>query len=65
MTTELVVLLTLLMIVIVGVFKTPTRTFDEAGPKLGMRIEKQLETGAGFTVISQSKPNPVTWGRKQ
>lgn len=65
MTTELVVLLTLLMIVIVGVFKTPTQTFEEAGPKLGMRIEKHLETGAGFTALSQSKPNPVTWGRKQ
>lgn len=65
MTTELILLLSIMVFIIAGVFKTPTQTFEVAGPKLGMRIEKHLETGAGFTALSQSKPNPVAWDRKQ
>lgn len=65
MTTELVILLTLFVIVIVGVFKTPANTFEKAGPKLGMRIEKQLETGVDFSAKTQGTPNPVSWGPKR
>lgn len=65
MTTELVILLTLFMIVVVGIFKTPTETFEKAGPRLGMRIEKNLETGNGFTARTQNSPYPVRWTKKQ
>lgn len=64
MTTELVILLTLFVIVIVGVFKTPANTFDQAGPKLGMRIEKHLETGPGFTDKTDGTPNAISWTKK-
>lgn len=63
MTTELVILLTLFAIVIAGVFRTPAETFQNAGPKLGMRIEKQIETGVGFTSSTRGTPNPVQWGK--
>lgn len=61
MTTELVVLLTIFVIVIVGFFKTPTQTFENAGPKLGMRLEKQIETGYGFSARTKNAQNPVSW----
>jgi hypothetical protein len=64
MTTELVILLALFVTVIVGVFKTPAETFDNAGPRLGMRIEKQLETGSGFSDRTQNAPQAVRWSRK-
>jgi hypothetical protein len=65
MTTELVILLTLFVIVIAGIFKTPTDTFERAGPKLGMRIEKHLETGSGFTFRTQGTPNGISWEAKK
>lgn len=65
MTTELVILLMLFVIVIAGVFKTPTKTFEEAGPRLGMRIEKHLETGAGFVAKTQGAPQPIIWTQKR
>jgi hypothetical protein len=64
MTTELVILLTLFVIVIAGIFKTPTESFEKAGPKLGMRIEKHLETGAGFSLRTQGANNPISWRHK-
>lgn len=65
MTTELVILLTLFVIVIVGVFKLPTETFERAGPRLGMRIEKHLETGAGFSSRTRNANDPVSWKPKR
>lgn len=65
MTTELVILLTLFVIVIAGIFKTPTQTFEKAGPRLGMRIEKNLETGVGFESRTQHSQFPVRWIKKQ
>lgn len=64
MTTELALLLTVFMFVVIGVFRTPTRTFEEAGPRLGLRLEKQIETGTGFNTKSQQTPRPISWVRK-
>jgi hypothetical protein len=65
MTTELVILLMLLMVVVVGVFKTPAQTFEKAGPYLGMRIEKNLETGVGFEKATQNSNNgKIQWVKK-
>lgn len=49
MTTELVILLSLCVFVVLGIAKKPESTFQSAGPKLGARLEKQIETGKGFT----------------
>lgn len=65
MTTELVILLMVFVIVIAGVFKTPSETFEKAGPKLGMRIEKHIETGAGFVAKTQGASDPVRWQPKR
>lgn len=64
MTTELVILLALCLFVIVGVFKTPAASFERAGPHLGMRIEKNLETGVGFEARTQSAQHPISWAKK-
>ncbi len=52
MTTELAILLALFLFIVVGGVlnnKSGIRaTFLAAGPNLGARIEKHLETGAGF-----------------
>ncbi len=64
MTTELVLLLTIFMFVVIGIFKTPTKTFEEAGPRLAVRLEKQIETGSGFNKKSQNTPTPITWSKK-
>lgn len=61
MTTELILLLTVFVFVIAGVVKTPTKSFEEAGPRLGMRLEKQIETGTEFTFKSLNHANPVEW----
>ncbi len=64
MTTELVILLMVFLIVIAGIFNVPTKSFEEAGPKLGMRIEKHLETGAGFVGKTKGAPHEIRWRRK-
>ncbi len=52
MTTELVILLALSLFIIVGGVlhhESGVRaTFLAAGPNLGARVEKHLETGSGF-----------------
>ena len=51
MTTELTILITIFAFVLLGVFlgeNGPKSTFEKAGPKLGARIEKHIETGSGF-----------------
>ena len=65
MTTELVILITVFMVVVVGIFKLPAQSFEQAGPKLGMRIEKQIETGYGFTKRTMKSDNPVSWEPKR
>ncbi len=63
MTTEFILLLTVFVFVIVGIFKTPTETFETAGPRLGYRIQKQIETGTEFSFKSRQLPNGVQWSK--
>ena len=50
MTIEYVLLLTATFAIGIKVFTlAPGNAFRESGPKLGARIERQLETGGGFT----------------
>ena len=71
MTIELVILLTLTAFIyapgprqqgngISGLIQT---TFQEAGPYLGGRIERQLDTAAGFQEIATDDrlDNPLGW----
>lgn len=66
MTTELVILLSITMFIILGAFKAPPEAFKNAGPRLGARLEIQIETAPGFQQLSRSKglANPVHWTEK-
>jgi hypothetical protein len=62
MTIEYVLLLTAMTMLVLKIFiSAPTEAFRNAGPKMGARVERQLETGAGF------KPNgsPNQWQADQ
>lgn len=51
MTTELLLLLIVFVYIIMGAFIGDSgieATFKRAGPRLGARVERHLETGAGF-----------------
>lgn len=49
MTIEYVLLMTAMFMLVMKVFiSAPSEAFRKAGPKLGARVEKQLETGGGF-----------------
>jgi Flp pilus assembly pilin Flp len=52
MTTEYILLLCLFAFIVMGTFVGRNTgieaTFQKAGPRLGARVEKQLETGRGF-----------------
>ena len=51
MTTELTILISIFIFILLGVFigeNGPKSTFEKAGPRLGARVEKQIETGVGF-----------------
>lgn len=49
MTVEYVLLLSLFVLFMMGsIMKAPTRAFENAGPKLGARVERHLMTGDGF-----------------
>ena len=39
-------------------------TFRNAGPKLGYKIEKHIETGSGFAKASEEFNHSITWGNK-
>lgn len=59
MTIEYVLLLTAMFMLVLKIFiSAPSEAFQKAGPKLGARVERQLETGNGF------RPNgkPTQWG---
>lgn len=50
MTIEYVLLISLFVLMLMGtIAKGPYGAFENAGPKLGARIEKHLMTGDGFT----------------
>lgn len=66
MTTELVILLAILAFLVGGVFygdSSPRATFLNVSPKLGARLEREVETGAGFTDMSLNNnvTYPVAW----
>ena len=49
MSVEYILLLGLFVFFVMGALvKSPQRSFDNAGPKLGARVEKHLTTGDGF-----------------
>lgn len=50
MTVEYVLLVSLFVYLLFeAMTATPMKTFEDYGPRLGARIEKQLMTGDGFT----------------
>lgn len=52
MTLEYILLLSLFVTLLMGaVTKGPNDAFENAGPKLGARVEKHLTTGDGFTKL--------------
>lgn len=56
MTIEYVLLLVVTFFFIVkGMLTVPNAAFKQSGPRLGARIEQQLETGAGFRPGSTDK----------
>ena len=63
MSTELIILLVLTAFILPGISTTPREAFQEAGPYLGGRIEKQLDTAAGFQkmALEESKTKPLNW----
>ena len=70
MTIELVILLTLTAFIYApeqgqqgnGISSRIKKTFQEAGPHLGGRIERQLDTAAGFQEIAiDIDKNPLGW----
>lgn len=67
MAIETIILFIITFFVIIGVFVGDggiETSFQEAAPKLGAKIEKHLETGAGFTEVSENAENPIGWNRK-
>jgi hypothetical protein len=67
MAIETIILFIITFFVITGVFVGEggiETSFQEAAPKLGAKIEKHLETGSGFTEVSQDATNPIGWSRK-
>lgn len=62
MTTELVLLLGIYAFLVIGAFLGdlgPIETFKKSGPRLGARIERNIEVGRGFR---QSRDNGgVNW----
>lgn len=61
MTTELVLLLSLALFIIGGVFKSPPEVFREAAPNLGARVEVHLTTGSKFIEKARKSPQPIGW----
>ena len=54
MTLEYVLLLSLFVLLVMGaVTKGPMNAFENAGPKLGARVEKHLTTGVGFVSLGE------------
>lgn len=48
MATELVILVSFVVMIMAAVFDSLPTSFTDAAPKLSARLEKQIETGAGF-----------------
>jgi hypothetical protein len=62
MTVEYVLLLALFVFLVMGALtSTPQLSFENAGPKLGARVEKQLMTGDGFGKSTGGGVAPIDW----
>ncbi|MEZ0393090.1 MAG: hypothetical protein ACAH59_12790 [Pseudobdellovibrionaceae bacterium] len=62
MTVEYILLLSLFVFFVMGALSsTPQRSFDNAGPKLGARVEKHLTTGEEFMTKKGSGTSPTPW----
>ena len=61
MSTEMLIIVMLGAFIAIGVFysndSSPRSAFLDAGPTLGLRLERNLETGAGFTDKSRETGN--------
>ena len=62
MTIELIILLVITLFIGPQIVATPRNTFKEAGSYLGGRIEKQLDTAAGFQEKALEVDKPLEWG---
>lgn len=61
MTTELVLLLSMFVFIVLGGFigeGGPRNTFKQSGPRLGARLERDIATGADFNGTGKA---PVEW----
>jgi hypothetical protein len=62
MTIEYILLLAMFTFLVVGALvSSPQRSFDNAGPKLGARVEKHLTTGDGFGTKKGAGVAPLQW----
>lgn len=60
MTTELVLLLSMFVFLVLGGFIRdggPRKTFEDSAPKLAARLERDIATGADFT----NRGEPAKW----
>jgi hypothetical protein len=62
MTVEYVLLLSLFVFLVMGsLVSGPQKSFDNAAPKLGARVEKHLITGDGFGSSKGNGVTPIQW----
>lgn len=62
MLVEYILLITAFVFILFkGVYSVPQQAFSKAGPKLGARIEKHLETGRGYENAIEGSPE---WKKK-
>lgn len=57
MTTELVLLLSMFVFIVLGGFigdNGPRNTFRQSGPRLAARLERDLQTGEGFNGVNKA-----------
>ncbi len=62
MTVEYILLLAMFVFVVLGsLISAPLKTFENAGPKLGARIEKHMMTGQGWGKSNGSSVATQHW----
>lgn len=62
MTVEYILLIALFVFFVMGALvSNPQRSFENAGPLLGARVEKHLTTGDGFGSRKGSGTAPLQW----
>ena len=62
MTVEYILLLSLFVFIVMGaLIDGPQKSFTNAGPKLGARVEKHLITGDGFGQSQGTGTSPLKW----